>query len=300
MSTLLTLLVSSGGRPQFDQLFAEADRWAAEFDHRHQGSPVWRINHGQSVHPPAEVLRTLELAKEIAALSGGAFDPTVLPLTSLWSFDTGGRLPVREEILETLSRIDYRKLQIQDGQVSLPPGYGLDLGGIAKGAVVDLLGADLLRRGLEDYLIDAGGDILVSGLKEGRLPWGIAIRHPRRENSVLGVLRVGEAGERRAVVTSGDYERSFEQNGRRYHHILDPHTGYPAEGLASVTVLAASCAQADGLATAAFVLGRRDGLELLERLPGVEGLLVWEKSEGGLAAEATTGFPLRVEELDLK
>jgi thiamine biosynthesis lipoprotein len=304
MSTTLTILVSGGPKPDWQALFAFADRSAWQFDHRHPDSAVGRLNReGRLTGPlPPGVLDTLNLARSVATLSRGAFDPTILPLTAVWSFDTGGRLPSPEEIAAVRPRVDYTRLSIgTDGTVTLPPGFGLDLGGIAKGAVVDLLGAELERRGYRRYLIDAGGDILVSGLKDGRRPWSIAIRHPRDSQGIVGVLALGGEG-RVAVVTSGDYERYFEVNGRRYHHIIDPHTGYPAQGLVSVTVIAPSCAMADALATAAFVLGPEQGLKLLESLqPGdsVEGLLIAEH-DGRLSGGRTSGFPLAIEALTLR
>jgi thiamine biosynthesis lipoprotein len=183
--------------------------------------------------------------------------------------------------------------------VELGPGQGFDLGGIAKGAVVDSVADYLQGQGYPDFLIDAGGDILVSGLKQGRDPWRIAIRHPRDSQAVLGVLSLGEKSLRIAVVTSGDYERYFESGGRRYHHILNPRTGYPAEGLVSVTVIAPDCTLADALSTAVFVLGPEEGLELLSKFTGCEGLLIAEGA-GRLIAWRTPGFPGELSGLDFE
>lgn len=299
MSTALTVLVSGGAKPDWDALYAFAEAKEALFDHRLAESPVGRLSRGESLVPPAEVLAVLRTSLEIAALSGGAFDPTILPLTRLWSFDTGGRLPDPQEIRQAMTLVDYRRLAMPaDARVSLPPGFGLDLGGIAKGAVVDLLAEQLEKRGSRNFLIEAGGDILVSGLKEGRKPWVIAIRHPRQSQKYAGLVSLGRQGGKIAIVTSGDYERYFMLGDKRYHHILDPHTGYPAQGLASVTVIAPTCSEADALATAAFVLGPDRGLALLERLENVEGLLISER-EGKLSAVMTTGFPLPASELRL-
>jgi thiamine biosynthesis lipoprotein len=299
MSTTLTVLISGGRQPDWEELYGFADAKAREFDHRYPDSPVGMLNAGGEEAPPPEVLEVLKTAERIAVLSGGAFDPLILSLTSLWSFDSGGRLPDPAEIRAALGRIDYEGLRIEpEGRVRLPSGSGLDLGGIAKGGVVDLLADHLASQGRRDFLIDAGGDILVSGLKQGGKQWVIGIRHPRRSQEILGVVSLGSAGGRTAIVTSGDYERYFEVDGVRYHHILDPRTGYPARGLVSVTVMAPSCAVADALATAVFVLGPVQGLELLEKLSGVEGLLVGER-DGELYAERTSGFPLQLGELKL-
>ncbi len=300
MSTTLTVLVSGRPRPDWPALFDLAVSKARQFDHRYPDSPIGELNREGRGKPPREVLEVLLSARAVAERSGGAFDPTILPLTALWSFDSGGRLPAEQEIAGARRRVDYSRLVIgPDGEVSLPRDFGLDLGGIAKGAVVDLLGGYLLRQGYEDFLIDAGGDILVCGLKGGTTPWRVAIRHPRNNQAVIGVLTSGEKGKLLAIATSGDYERFFEQGGVRYHHILDPRTGYPARGLASVTVIAPSCAAADALATAAFVLGPDEGQRLLEERPDTEGLLITERN-GRLEARGTAGFPLSVEALQIE
>ena len=157
----------------------------------------------------------------------------------------------------------------------------------------------MLDQGYKDFLIDAGGDILVSGLKQGDAPWRIAIRHPRKNQDVLGVLTLGRKGERIAVVTSGDYERYFEQEGERYHHILDPRSGFPAQALVSVTVIASTCALADALSTAVFVLGPEQGLQLLRQFPDAEGMLIAER-DGELVTWRTDGFPAEMDSLDLQ
>jgi len=300
MSTTLTVLVSSSREPNWQELFDFADRKAWQFDHRRAEGAIGALNRAGVGNLPEEVLAVLEIARTVAAASGGAFDPTILALTELWSFDTGGRVPTGPQIEQARSRVDFSRVTVgRDGRVVLPEGFGFDLGGIAKGAVVDLTAEYLLDRGYEDFLIDAGGDILVSGLKQGRTPWRIAIRHPRDSQAVLGVLAFGRKDERIAVVTSGDYERYFEQDGKRYHHILDPRSGYPADQLASVTVIAPTCALADALSTAAFVLGPQEGLELLDEFPDAEGLLIAER-QGELVAWKTDGFPLELDSLDLQ
>ncbi|UCF96640.1 MAG: FAD:protein FMN transferase [Spirochaetaceae bacterium] len=298
MSTTLTVLVSAARDPDWQGLFDFVDRKAWQFDHRQEGSPISRLNRDRGGNPPEEVLRVLAIAQSVAGASGGAFDPTILPLTRLWSFDTGGVLPAEQQIEHTRRQVDYSKAVLAgDGTVTLAEEAVIDLGGIAKGAVVDLIADHLDGLGYEDFLIDAGGDILVSGLKQGRNPWRIAIRHPRDSQAVLGVLDVGEKGSRIAVVTSGDYERYFESDGRRYHHILDPRSGYPAGELVSVTIIAPECTLADALSTAVFVLGPGEGMDLLAKYPGSEGLLIAER-EGKLIAWKTSGFPGELDALD--
>jgi thiamine biosynthesis lipoprotein len=300
MSTTLTVLVSSSREPNWQELFDFVDQKAGQFDHRRSQGAVGRVNRTGEVSVPGEVLAVLQTAQAVAAASGGAFDPTVLALTELWSFDTGGRLPTASQIEQARSKVDFSKVSIDPGgQVVLAEGVRFDLGGIAKGAVVDLTADYLIARGYEEFLIDAGGDILVSGLKQGRTQWRIAIRHPRDGEAVLGVLTLGQNGRRIAVVTSGDYERYFEQEGERYHHILDARSGYPARTLVSVTVIASTCALADALSTAVFVLGPEAGLELLAQFPETEGLLIAER-DGGLVSWKTDGFPGELDSLELE
>lgn len=297
MSTTLTVLVSSSRPPDWQDLFDFADRKAWEFDHRQEDSPIGKLNREGGGKPPGEVLEVLQTGQRIAVLSDGAFDPTILALTDLWAFDSGGSLPTDEQIDQARRNVDFSKVVIDsDGAVRIPEGFGLDLGGIAKGAVVDLISDYLYERGYKDFLIDAGGDILVSGVKQGGTLWRIAVRHPRSSQTVLGVLSLGEKDSRIAVVTSGDYERYFETGGKRYHHILDPRSGFPAGQVASVTVIAPTCEIADALSTAVFVLGPERGLELLEEMPDVEGLLIAER-EGNLSARKTKGFPIDVDSL---
>ena len=299
MSSALNVLVSGGSEPDWNALYAYADAEAALYDWRLPDGPVGRLNRGQAIVLPPALAATLAVALQAARASGGAFDPTILPLTRLWSFDTGGRLPSRAEIEQARRLVDWRRISVDaGGRCSLPPGFALDLGGIAQGAVVDLLGARLEEQGRHDWLVEASGDILISGLKRGREPWSVAIRHPRKSEAYVGIVKLGQRAGKLAIVTSGDYERYFEKDGVRYHHILDPATGYPSRGLVSVTVMAPTCTQADALSTTVFVLGRERGLALLAAWPGAEGLLIGETRQG-LEAWTTPGFPLKASELKL-
>ena len=152
----------------------------------------------------------------------------------------------------------------------MPGCFSLDLGGIAKGYIVDRGLALLAQAGVENAFLNAGGDIAILGTKPDGTPWRVGIRHPRGADHYIAVLSMTGG----AVVTSGDYERTFEAGGQRYHHILDPSTGYPAGDLTSVTITAPTATEADALSTAVFVLGPERGLALVESLPGVEAVLV--------------------------
>jgi hypothetical protein len=171
MTSPLNVLVAGRARPDWEALMAYTDREASLFDWRLPDSPVGRLNAGQTLVPPAEVASALAVALEVASASGGAFDPTVLPLVRLWSFDTGGRLPPAEDIRRARSRVDWRQVRPDgEGRYRLPEGFALDLGGIAQGAVVDLLGA-WLEQGFRRPG-KASGDIWSPGKGPGALERG--------------------------------------------------------------------------------------------------------------------------------
>ncbi len=224
----------------------------------------------------AESLFVLSEALRYAELTKGAFDPTIGPLTKLWSIGTPEeRLPSPETIEKARNLVDYRDFRIfpDRGTALLArKGQALDLGGIAKGYAGDKARKVLEEHGISRALLDMGGNIVTLGTKPGGAPWKIGIQNPLEpRGNYLGILSLSEA----SVVTSGNYERYFEKDGKRYHHILDPRTGYPAsQNLLSVTVMSESSLSGDALSTGLYVLGLERGLELAESLEGVEALFV--------------------------
>ena len=171
----------------------------------------------------------------------------------------------------------------------------LGLGAIAKGYAVDQAASVLRRAGFANFIVSAGGDMAVHGRKTPTTPWRVGIQHPRKPHGTL--LAVVEA-ENETVVTSGDYERFVWRNGKRYHHIIDPRTGMPAEGVMSVTVIATRAMAADALATAAFVMGPKDGLALLEAEAGAEGLVVDSRGQLLFTSGAKRRLKLLTERVD--
>ena len=234
-------------------------------------SDVSRLNRaagGKPVRLHPDAIRVLAKALEVSRLSGGAFDITASPLVSLWKVTSDSpALPPEDAIKQARRLVDYRCLTVDErsGTASLrDSGQMVDLGGIAKGYAADRALDIYRKRHVASAMIDLGGNIAVLGPKEDGSPWNVGIQDPDApRGECLGVLSV--VGK--SVVTSGDYERFFEVDGQRYHHIVDPRTGYPAEsGLRSVTVVASSSMTADALSTALFVLGLERGLELLRTI----------------------------------
>lgn len=277
------------GEEAIDQVLSLMEELEGELSRHIPGSPVDEINRRAGREPvevPDSVLYVVEQALETAGETGGAFDITVAPLLDLWAFGTEhARIPAEGEIRERLPYVDYTGVQVDRaaGRVFLPrEGMSIDLGGVAKGYVVDRSILALKDMGFESAYLDAGGDIRVMGEKPDGTPWRIGIRHPRDRTKIYAVLSLGPD---LAVVTSGDYQRFFEEAGRRYHHILDPETGYPAEeGVISATVIASDTITADILSTAFVVLGVAESLEIAERMPGVEAVLITPDLEAHMSS----------------
>jgi thiamine biosynthesis lipoprotein len=251
----------------------------------------------------------LRVSQWAAQISNGAFDVTVAPILQLWGFGTDSLgLPRPEKITARLPLVNYKNLIVSNENNSQKNfarfhqyGMAIDLGGVAKGYAVDRGLAVLMQAGLRDVMITAGGDLrtIASPLTAGhRYIW---IRHPRPPNSDSGAAdsRATDFFGRfklddGAVSTSGDYERFFFQNGQRYHHIIDPHTGYPAARAVSATVTAKSSAQADALSTTLFVLGPERGLALADSLPEVEAVIIYLEREK-LKWQATAALKNKLE-----
>ncbi len=224
------------------------------------------------VQVPKELARLIARSLAVAEATHGAFDPTFASVGKLWDFKADPPvLPTDAEITLALKRVGYQKIQVdlEGNRVSIPAGTRLGLGGIAKGYGVDRAMAVLLEHGIKNAVVNAGGDLKALGTKFGK-PWRIAITHPREGENPVAVIPLSNI----CLVTSGDYERFFIVDGKRYHHILDPRTGRPATGCISATVLAPDAAFADALATAMVVLGPVEGLKIIEALPRVEAMLV--------------------------
>ncbi len=226
-----------------------------------------------------ETLDVIEKSLQVAADTGGAFDITIAPLLTLWSFGTADvRVPSAEEIAETRKLVDYRQVQVNNSNSTVfltTEGAELDLGGIAKGYIVDRAVELLLSHGITSAYLDAGGDIRVIGSKPDGSAWRIGVRHPRDRRDIIAVVELRD----RAIVTSGDYERFFVADDVRYHHIIDPETGRPARGLTSVTVAAPDAFTADAYSTALFILGLEKGMEIIEAIPELDAIMITEYEE---------------------
>ena len=219
----------------------------------------------------SEIIDVVKRALEMSRLSGGAFDITYASVGYLYDY-RAHRRPTDEQIAAALPGVDYRQVLV-DGDAGtirfLREGVRVDLGGIAKGYAVDRSIEQLRALGISHAMVNAGGDTRLLGDRRGK-PWVVGVRDPRNENRL--VTRLPLADE--AISTSGDYERYFEEDGVRYHHILVPGTGRAAREVRSATVVGADATLTDALSTTVFVLGVERGMALIASVPGVEAVVV--------------------------
>ena len=268
----------------FDAVFAEFDHLEELMSVWRDGSDIQRLNAAAGEHTvpvSPEVRDVLRVARQVSEWTGGTFDVTFAALSGLWKFDYQDKdntIPDRDEVLARLPLINYRDLEVDDraGTAFLRrKGMRVNLGGIGKGYAVDRAEGLLRQRGFRDFMIQAGGDLYVGGHRGDR-PWRLGIRDPRGPaDRSFAALDLSDG----TFSTSGDYERFFIKDGRRYHHILDLSVGEPARGCRSVILVTGRASIADALAKGVFILGPDAGMALIERLPDVEGVIVTATNE---------------------
>jgi len=280
-------------RVQFHGVTPEAARdfmhevvdWTAQFEALYSrfipDSLISRINaaagqHWMEVDPDTE--RLFSLCQELYFFTRHAFDPTALPLIRLWDWKRKPQVvPDSARIRAALELVGWNKVERRAGGIFLPvAGMSLDLGGIGKEYAVDCVMNLAIRRGIPNVLVDFGRDVRVRGHAAGREFWWIGLEDPHQE----GKCWTGVAVTDHAVATSGDTQRFFEVDGRRYSHIIDPRTGYPADnGCRAVSVIAPSCTIAGLFSTSVFILGEKEGLALIDTHPGAAGVITTNKTQ---------------------
>ncbi len=253
--------------------FAEVKRIDDLFTTYSEESAVWKLNNSAdsiiSVDP--EIYSLIVLCDSITKISDGCFDVSLDNLTKDWGFDSDNpHLPSESEIDSALLLSGWKNIKLLGGnKIIKHKKVGLNFGAIAKGYAVDKAIDVLKKSGIKEVLVNAGGEISAIGNE-----WIIGIQHSRETNAIIKKLKLNNY----TVATSGDYEQYFEKDGIRYHHILNPKTGYPSKGLQSVTIINRSNTFADALATAVFVMGKDAGFKLIEDLNNTEAMII--DSEG--------------------
>jgi thiamine biosynthesis lipoprotein len=282
MGTLWGIEVSDHGRAAearvaIDKAYAELTRIENLMSEWKPDSPVSQLDAAAGKHAvevPAELREMLERSIAYSRITQGTFDVTWRGMGQIWHFDDAFVVPTAAEVTRARRNVDYTAIHIEGNSVYLPEGINIGLGGIAKGYAVDRAALVLTQAGFPDSLVDGGGDVLASGTRDGQ-PWHLGIQDPRKPHGeIVGVAEVSG----RALVTSGDYERFRIVNGVRYHHIIDPRTGWPASASISVSVMAKTAEQGVVLAKGIFILGPEEGMALA-KAQGVDAMLIdpWEK-----------------------
>ena len=272
-----------------DECFDLCSVYEKMFSRTLEGSDIYRINRakGQPVQVSSETASLIEKSIFYSEQTGGVFDCSIAPLSILWDFSSTAPVkPSDKSIQEACSLVDYRNITIEGKTVTLKqPEMSLDLGAIAKGYIADQIKSYLISHDVSSALINLGGNVLAIGTKPDGLPYHIGIQNPfdAQAQSITSAAITDKS-----LVTSGIYERYFEEDGVIYHHLLDPASGYPFSGnLYSVTILSPSSADADALSTSCFGLGLTKGMELIENLDDTEALFITDDHK----LHYTSGFP---------
>lgn len=279
MMTTYVTIYAYGKKPAvskaIDRAFERMQEVTDKFNAHNPNSPLYAFNQNGTPIKDEEILKVVKTALDVSKQSEGAFDITIYPLVKLWGFygENSDQIPAPDKINEALSRIGYQHLIFSNGELKRDDkNILIDLGGIAKGYVVGQGIEALKKAGVNSAIIQAGGDVYALGHKNNK-SWKIGIRHPRKEG-ILGYIEVADE----AVMGSGDYERFFIKGSKRYSHIINPKTGYPAKEAVGVTVIYSDPAVADAWGPALSILGPA-GLKIVEKIPGMEAIIVTDSGK---------------------
>ncbi len=255
------------------------ERLISSWDENSRTSAINRNAGIQPVQVDEELFQLIRRSLRVSGITGGAFDISFAAIEKLYLFDgSETTLPPAEEVARSVAKINYRNIVLNQEKHTVflkEPGMRIGFGAIGKGYAANRARAVMQAMGIAGGLVNASGDLICWGKQEDGRGWGIAVADPDDKRKAIAWLPVGEG----AVATSGDYEKYFLAGGKRYAHIIDPRTGYPVTGLKSVTIICPDAELADALATAVFVLGKEQGLALINQLKGIECLIITEDNE---------------------
>jgi thiamine biosynthesis lipoprotein len=256
-------------------------------------SVISKVNRNEDVTLDSIFIDNFNIAQEAARLSDGYFDPTISPIVAAWGFSYKHGDSITPQLIDSLKQlVDYRKVHIENGVVIKEnPAMTLDFNAIAQGYTSDLIASFLDSRGIKNYLVDTGGEIMARGTKPNGQPWIVGIEKPADNWDSEQVVHTRIALRDKGLVTSGSTRKYVERNGKRYSHCIDPNTGYPVEHqVLSVTVMANSSVWADALASICMVMGMEKSLPLIENMDDVEAYYIYVNEKNELETFATEGF----------
>ena len=256
-------------------------------------SVISKVNRNEDVTLDSIFVDNFRIAQEAAALSDGYFDHTISPIVAAWGFSYKHGDSITPQLIDSLKQlVDYRKVRIENGMVVKEnPAMTLDFNAIAQGYTSDLIASFLDSRGIKNYLVDTGGEIMARGNKPNGQPWIVGIEKPADNWDSEQVVHTRIALRDKGLVTSGSTRKYVERDGKRYSHCIDPNTGYPVEHqVLSVTVMANSSVWADALASICMVMGMEKSLPLIESMDDVEAYYIYVNENNELETFATEGF----------
>ena len=257
-------------------------------------SVISRINSNEEVFPDELLLTVFNKAQEISEITGGAFDMTVAPLVNAWGFGFKNKETITPELIDSLRQlVGYEKVRFEEGMiVKKNPGIMLDGSAIAKGFAVDLVARYLDSQACTNYMVEIGGEVSARGINPSGKFWTIGISRPDENNPFdPGNLKAIVSLKNKALATSGNYRNFYEEDGKKYAHTIDPHSGYPAQhSLLSATVLADDCMTADAFATAFMVLGLDKSIELSQQLDYLDVYFIYSDEGGKMKSYFSDGF----------
>lgn len=258
-------------------------------------SVISKVNRNEEVMLDKIFIDNFNIAQEAAQMSDGYFDPTISPIVAAWGFSNKTGDSITPSLIDSLKQlVDYRKVKVENEKIIKEnPAMQLDFNAIAQGYTSDMIANFLESRGIKNYLVDTGGEIMAHGSKPNGQPWIVGIEKPAESWDAEQVVQARIALRDKGLVTSGSTRKYVERNGKRYSHCIDPKTGYPVEhNVLSVTVLADNSVWADALASICMVMGLEKSLPLIQSLDGVEAYYIFENDENELETFATEGFTL--------
>ncbi len=262
LDTVITITTNEKDSDKISGAFSLLNEYEKIFSRTNPESRLYLLNNG-SADISDDIADVLTFSLRMSRLTGGAFDVTVAPLVDLWNVKERKTPPTKAEIEEALTLVGYNEVSVNPLNLS---SRQLDMGAVAKGYIADKVADTFRKSGIKKAIIDLGGNVVLIG------EYKVGIRDPFNPDDVFATITVKD----KSAVTSGAYQRYFEYDGKRYHHIIDPRTGYPSDsGVASVTVISPSSMQADALSTSIFILGK-DSISLCDEFPDTDAFIIME------------------------
>ena len=264
--TVVSITADDKDKEHIDRAIELCNEYENIFSRTSPKSELYKINNSSLKDLSPHMKNVLQFSLDFSKKTKGAFDITIAPLSKLWNVNSRKEPPAEAEVEEALNKVGYERLSLSPFSLG---GATLDLGAVAKGYIADKLAEHFKGKGVNNIIIDLGGNVAVLG------EYTVGIRNPSSPDEVFATIRLKD----KSAVTSGAYQRYFDYDGKRYHHIIDPRTGYSAQsGISSVTVISPSSMHADALSTAIFILGK-DALSLCSEFPDTDALIITDNGD---------------------